>query len=145
MVDYTADLYDRQLTELLDSLRITDRVDIGGVSMGGWVTATFAGRHANRTRSLILVDPVASAATRAIADVLVAPARRAAGWRVRLSNDGRSEDGGRTGERLRQPEAISRLGRSLPTASSVSRIRPCAAVDAARAITRRSGFGVSYG
>jgi pimeloyl-ACP methyl ester carboxylesterase len=65
MVDYTADLYDRQLTELLDSLRITDRVDIGGVSMGGWVTATFAGRHANRTRSLILVDPVASAGTRA--------------------------------------------------------------------------------
>ncbi len=60
MVDYTADLYDRQLNELLDSLRITDRVDIGGVSMGGWVTATFAGRHANRTRSLILVDPVAS-------------------------------------------------------------------------------------
>jgi len=59
MVDYTADLYDRQLNELLDSLRINERVDIGGVSMGGWVTATFAGRHANRVRSLILVDPVA--------------------------------------------------------------------------------------
>jgi len=61
-IEYTADLYDRQLNELLDSLRVTDRVDVGGVSMGGWVTATFAGRHANRVRSLILVDPVASAA-----------------------------------------------------------------------------------
>jgi pimeloyl-ACP methyl ester carboxylesterase len=60
MVDYTADLYDRQFTELLDSLHITDRVDVGGVSMGGWVTATFTGRHANRVRSLVLVDPVAA-------------------------------------------------------------------------------------
>ena len=64
MVEYTADLYDRQLNELLDSLHVSDRVDIGGVSMGGWVTATFAGRHANRTRSLILVDPVSSSGTR---------------------------------------------------------------------------------
>ena len=62
MVEYTAELYDRQLSELLDSLRINDRVDLGGVSMGGWVTATFSGRHPNRVRSLILVDPVASAA-----------------------------------------------------------------------------------
>jgi pimeloyl-ACP methyl ester carboxylesterase len=60
-VDYTADLYDRQFNELLDSLHITDRVDVGGVSMGGWVTATVTGRHPNRVRSLILVDPVAPA------------------------------------------------------------------------------------
>src|SRR5205085_9661224 len=58
-VEYTAELYDRQLNELLDSLGIRDRVDLGGVSMGGWVAATFAGRHANRVRSLMLVDPVA--------------------------------------------------------------------------------------
>jgi pimeloyl-ACP methyl ester carboxylesterase len=58
-VEYTADLLDRQLGELLDSLRITDRIDLGGVSMGGWVTATFASRHPTRIRSLVLVDPVA--------------------------------------------------------------------------------------
>lgn len=56
---YVDDLYDRQLTELLDSLRITDRVDLAGVSMGGAVTGMFAGRHPKRVRSLTLVDPVA--------------------------------------------------------------------------------------
>jgi pimeloyl-ACP methyl ester carboxylesterase len=60
-VDYSADLYDRQLTELLDSLHISNKIDLGGVSMGGWVTGTFAGRHPDRVRSLILVDPVAGA------------------------------------------------------------------------------------
>jgi pimeloyl-ACP methyl ester carboxylesterase len=58
-VAYTADVYDRQLGELLDSLHVSGPVDIAGVSMGGWVTATFTGRHPNRVRSLILVDPVA--------------------------------------------------------------------------------------
>ncbi len=63
-IDYTADLYDRQLGELLDSLRIQQPVDLAGVSMGGWVTATFAGRHPSRVHSLILVDPVAGTASR---------------------------------------------------------------------------------
>lgn len=65
-VDYTADLYERQLGELLDSLRITDRVDLAGVSMGGWVSATFAGRRPNRVRSLVLVDPVAGTAAASV-------------------------------------------------------------------------------
>jgi len=56
---YDAALFDRQLKELLDSLHVFDAVHLGGVSMGGWVTATFAGRHPDRVRSLILVDPVA--------------------------------------------------------------------------------------
>ena len=56
---YNADLYDRQIGELLDSLHIAGAVHLAGVSMGGWVTGTFAGRHPNRVRSLILVDPVA--------------------------------------------------------------------------------------
>jgi len=56
---YIDDVYDRQLTELLDSLRITERVDLAGVSMGGAVTGMFAGRHPKRVRSLTLVDPVA--------------------------------------------------------------------------------------
>jgi pimeloyl-ACP methyl ester carboxylesterase len=70
-VEYTADLYDRQLSGLLDSLRIKDRVDVAGVSMGGWVSATFSGRHANRVRSLVLVDPVAGTASKSLG---------AAGW-----------------------------------------------------------------
>jgi pimeloyl-ACP methyl ester carboxylesterase len=58
-VRYTADLYDRQLSELLDSLHAPARIDLGGVSMGGWVTGVFTGRHPERVRSLILSDPVA--------------------------------------------------------------------------------------
>ena len=58
-VEYVPDLYDRQISELLDSLKVNDRIDIAGVSMGGAVTGVFAGRHPTRVRSLILVDPVA--------------------------------------------------------------------------------------
>ena len=60
-VAYTADVYDRQLRELLDSLH-APRVDVAGVSMGGWVTATFVSRHPNRARTLMLVDPVTGTA-----------------------------------------------------------------------------------
>jgi pimeloyl-ACP methyl ester carboxylesterase len=63
-VDYNTELYDRQLGELLDSLRLGDRIDLAGVSMGGSVTGVFAGRHPKRVRSLILVDPVAGTAGR---------------------------------------------------------------------------------
>jgi len=65
-VEYTADVYDRQLGELLDSLHIAGPVDVAGVSMGGWVTATFTGRHPARVRSLILVDPVADTGSRSL-------------------------------------------------------------------------------
>lgn len=58
-VDYTAELYDNQLSELLDSLHVAGKIDLAGVSMGGWVTGSFAGRHPARVRSLVLVDPVA--------------------------------------------------------------------------------------
>jgi pimeloyl-ACP methyl ester carboxylesterase len=61
-VAYGADLYDRQIGELLDSLKITDRIDLAGVSMGGSVTGVYAGRHPKRVRSLVLVDPVAGTA-----------------------------------------------------------------------------------
>ena len=58
-VAYTSDLFDRQLHQLLDSLGWHDAVDVIGLSMGGPVTATFAGRHPERVRSLTLVDPAA--------------------------------------------------------------------------------------
>jgi len=56
-VRYTADLFDRQMLQLLDSLGWTGPVDIVGLSMGGPVTAEFTGRHPERVRSLTLVDP----------------------------------------------------------------------------------------
>ncbi len=58
-VTYDADLFDRQLGELLDSARWQRPVHVMGLSMGGFVTATFAGRHPERVRSLTLIDPAA--------------------------------------------------------------------------------------
>jgi pimeloyl-ACP methyl ester carboxylesterase len=56
-VTYDADLFDRQVTGLLDALKITQPVDIAGLSMGGAVVQAFANRHPERTHSVILVDP----------------------------------------------------------------------------------------
>ncbi len=58
-VKYTSDLFDRQLLQLLDSLGWRDPVDLVGLSFGGPVSAGFAGRHPDRTRSLTLIDPAA--------------------------------------------------------------------------------------
>ncbi|HEX9167251.1 MAG TPA: alpha/beta fold hydrolase [Gemmatimonadales bacterium] len=58
-VAYDADLYDRQLGELLDSAGFAGPVHTVGLSFGGFVTATFTGRHPERVRSLTLVDPAA--------------------------------------------------------------------------------------
>jgi pimeloyl-ACP methyl ester carboxylesterase len=58
-VTYGADLVDRQLGELIDSLGIEGPVHLMGLSYGGFVTATFAGRHPERIRSLTFVDPAA--------------------------------------------------------------------------------------
>ncbi|MEP7346778.1 MAG: alpha/beta hydrolase [Gemmatimonadaceae bacterium] len=58
-VAYTSEVFDRQLHQLLDSLGWREPVDIIGLSMGGPVTANFAGRHPERVRSLTLVDPAA--------------------------------------------------------------------------------------
>jgi pimeloyl-ACP methyl ester carboxylesterase len=62
-VVYNAELYERQLRDLLDSLHV-QRVDVAGVSMGGWVTATFVSRHPERVRTLTLVDPVTGTASK---------------------------------------------------------------------------------
>ena len=69
-VPYDAALFDRQLAALLDSAGMRAPVHVVGLSMGGWVSATFAGRHPGRVRSLTLVDPIASRR-----DALPAPLR----------------------------------------------------------------------
>lgn len=47
------------LGALLDALGL-DRVDLGGMSYGGWLSATFAARHPERVRRLVLLAPGAS-------------------------------------------------------------------------------------
>ncbi len=53
---YDADMFDRQIVDLLDALHVPV-VDIAGVSMGGPIAATFANRHPDRARRVLLLDP----------------------------------------------------------------------------------------
>lgn len=59
-VAYDGDVYDTQLDELLDSLRVAGPVHLIGLSFGGFVTAHYTAGHAARVRTLTLVDPAAS-------------------------------------------------------------------------------------
>jgi pimeloyl-ACP methyl ester carboxylesterase len=56
---YDGTLYDEQLDELLDSLRVTQPIDLMGLSFGGYVTAHYVGTHGKRVRTLTLLDPAA--------------------------------------------------------------------------------------
>jgi len=53
---YDADFYDRQVLDLLDALHV-QQADVGGVSMGGPIAVTFAARHPERVRRVLLFDP----------------------------------------------------------------------------------------
>jgi len=57
--EYGAELFDQQLVELLDHVDMRTPVHVVGLSMGGWVAATFGSRHPERVRSVTLVDPAA--------------------------------------------------------------------------------------
>ncbi len=56
-VDYDADLFDRQLGELIERLNLRTPVTLAGVSMGGAISVIFAQRHPERVNGLILIDP----------------------------------------------------------------------------------------
>lgn len=56
-VDYDADLFDRQLVELLDALDIETPVDLAGLSMGGAISVNFTARHPEMVRRLALISP----------------------------------------------------------------------------------------
>jgi len=70
-VRYDANLFDRQLLNLLDALKIQAPVDVAGLSMGGPIVATFAVRHPERVRSILLFDPAVKA--RPVAQLLRVP------------------------------------------------------------------------
>lgn len=61
--EYGAELFDTQLMELLDHVGFRVPVHVVGLSMGGWVAATFGSRHPGRVRSVVLVDPAAGPRT----------------------------------------------------------------------------------
>ena len=54
---YNIDLFDQQLTDLLDALRFTRPINLVGLSLGGVITSTFTARHSGRVKSLTLIDP----------------------------------------------------------------------------------------
>jgi pimeloyl-ACP methyl ester carboxylesterase len=56
-VRYDADLFDRQLVELLDQLKVQGPVHVVGASMGGAIVVTFAARHPDRISGVSLLDP----------------------------------------------------------------------------------------
>ncbi|QJR35825.1 alpha/beta fold hydrolase [Gemmatimonas groenlandica] len=58
---YDGAMYDAQLNDLLDSLRITQPVDLVGLSFGGFVTSHYVAGHAARVRTFTMIDPVSSA------------------------------------------------------------------------------------
>jgi pimeloyl-ACP methyl ester carboxylesterase len=56
-LDYNIELFLRQLSELLDALRLTPPVSLIGLSMGGPITATFTTRYPDRVSKLAWIDP----------------------------------------------------------------------------------------
>jgi pimeloyl-ACP methyl ester carboxylesterase len=56
---YDFNLFDRQLTGVLDSLGWQGPVHVMGLSYGGPITSTFVSRHPERVASHVLVDPAA--------------------------------------------------------------------------------------
>lgn len=56
-LDYDADLFDRQLLQLIEKLEMKSPLTLAGVSMGGAISVIFASRHPELVRGVILVDP----------------------------------------------------------------------------------------
>ena len=54
---YTPELFDRQLTELLDRLDANGPIHLVGLSMGGAIVVHFTDRHPERVQSLSLLAP----------------------------------------------------------------------------------------
>ncbi len=59
---YNLDLFANQLRDLLDALKITEPINLFGLSMGGPITATFTVRHPERIKKLALFAPAGAEA-----------------------------------------------------------------------------------
>jgi len=82
---YTMDEMADDVVELLDSLSISDRIVLGGLSMGGYVALSLVVRYPDRVRGLMLFD------TRAGADTPEAAQNREASARAVLAADSAKE------------------------------------------------------
>ncbi|MRW92224.1 alpha/beta fold hydrolase [Duganella sp. FT80W] len=60
---YDSVFYDRQLDDLLKALKVDGKIDLFGLSFGGYVTAHYTSTHPERVRTLTLVDPSNTAPT----------------------------------------------------------------------------------
>ena len=56
-IRYDADLFDRQLLELVGKLKLKTPLTLVGFSLGGSIAVIFAERHPELVKGLILVDP----------------------------------------------------------------------------------------
>lgn len=56
-LDYDDKLFDRQLLELIEHLKLKTPVTLVGVSMGGVISVIFSERHPDLVHALVLVDP----------------------------------------------------------------------------------------
>ena len=54
---YDPEFFDKQLLDLLDALKLNDKVDFAGESMGGAIAAAFVNRHPARAGKLIMIEP----------------------------------------------------------------------------------------
>ena len=54
---YNPNLFIRQLSELLDGLRLPPPIHLVGLSMGGLIAATFTAHNPEKVKSLTLIDP----------------------------------------------------------------------------------------
>lgn len=85
-IPYEAELYDRQLMELLDTLNVTKPVDIVGLSMGGAITINFCDKHSERVRRFALIAPAGfGAAVPGVAQLLNVPGLGA--WAMKAFGD----------------------------------------------------------
>jgi len=56
-IRYDADLYDRELLNLLNALEVKKKISLIGYSMGGGVVTGFVARHPEKVKSVVLIAP----------------------------------------------------------------------------------------
>jgi pimeloyl-ACP methyl ester carboxylesterase len=83
--EYTGDVFDRQLLELLDALDVKEPVDLVGLSMGGAIGTRFTDRHPERVRKLVLIGTAGVNRLPTAATILSAPL--VGDWIVRVFGD----------------------------------------------------------